>query len=115
MITQTYDLDMTPGGEPLRIHLNQRDANFSLRLRLFSDAGQLNIESGTSATIRGTTPGGRGYNAYASISNGIVTVTGNANITDAAGVGVYEICLTKNNKELYSSNFYIIVEPVTRN
>lgn len=115
MITQTYDLDMTPGGEPLRIHMNQQDANFQLRFRLFSDTGQLNIESGTSATIRGKTPGGRGYNAYASLSSGIVTVTGSANMCDAAGVGVYEICLTKNNKELYSSNFYIHVERIARN
>ena len=114
MITQTYDLDMTPGGEPLRIHLNQRDANFTLRLRLFSDIGELNIQSGTTAYIRGTTPGGARYTASASISSGVVTVTGNVNMTDAAGVGVYEICLTKSNKELYSSNFYIIVEPITQ-
>ena len=114
MITQTYDLDMTPGGEPLRIHLNQNDADFTLRFRLFSDVGQLNIESGTSATIRGTTPGGKGYNAYASISAGVVSVTGNKNMADAQGVGVYEICLTKNGRELYSSNFFIEVERITK-
>ena len=114
MITYSYDLDMTPGGAPLRINLNQNDGDFTLRLKLFSDVGQLNIESGTSAVIRGTTPGGKGYNAYASISSGVVSVTGNKAMADAQGVGVYEICLTKDGKELYSSNFYIEVERITK-
>lgn len=105
---------MTPGGESLWIHLNQGDADFTLRFQLFSDIGQLNIESGTTATIRGTTPGGKGYNAYASISAGVVSVTGNKAMADAQGVGIYEICLTKNGKELYSSNFFIEVERITR-
>ena len=114
MIAYSYDLDMTPGERPLRIHLNQHDEDFQLLLRLFSDRGDLDIKSGTTAKIRGTTPGGQSYIANASISSGVVTVIGDENMCDAAGIGVYEICLTKDNKELYSSNFFVIVERIAK-
>ena len=114
MITHEYYLDMTPGSDPLKIHVNQQDANFRLLLTLFSDIGTLVIEDGTTARIRGKTPGGNDYDEAVVLSNGIVTVDGNESMCDDSGIGIYEICLTKNNKELYSSNFYIIVERITR-
>lgn len=115
MITHTYDLDMTPGDDPVEIHLNKNDADFSLRFLLFSSLGELNIESGTSAQIRGTKPGGGKYTASASItiSSKTVTVSGNKNMTDEVGTGVFEICLTHGGKELYSANFHIVVEQIT--
>ena len=47
MIAHNHELDMTPGDEPLRIHLNKNDADFVLNLALFSSAGTLNIEADT--------------------------------------------------------------------
>lgn len=115
MITHTYDLDMTPGDEPLRIHLNKNDADFSLKFLLFSSIGTLNIESGTTAQIHGTKPGKGTYSATASIaiSSKTVTVSGDKNMTDEVGTGVYEICLKHGGKELYSANFHIVVEQTT--
>lgn len=116
MITHTYDLDMTPGEAPVEIHLNKNDADFSLVFRLFSSLGTLTLESGTSAQIRGRKPGGGTYTANASISINAktVTVSGNSGMTNEAGAGMYEICLTHGGKELYSANFHIIVEPITQ-
>lgn len=115
MITHTYDLDMTPCDEPLRIHLNKNDADFTLKFILFSSTGILNIESGTTAKIQGTKPGGGMYNASASISTSskTVTVIGSKSMTDEVGTGVFEICLTHGGKELYSANFHIVVEQTT--
>lgn len=59
MISHAYDLFMAPENEPLHIHLNQNDADFRLVFRLISDNGRLNIQSGTSAVFRGTTPAER--------------------------------------------------------
>lgn len=115
MIAQTYDLFMAPENEPLHIHLNQNDADFRLAFRLISDNGRLNIQSGTSAIFRGTTPAGRGYNAYASLSAGVVSVTGNTNITDGSGIGVFQVKLVRNGKWLHSSKIYIHCEPVPQN
>lgn len=115
MITHTFDLDMTPGDEPLRIHLNKNDADFSLKFLLFSSLGELNIESGTTAQIQGTKPGGGKYSASASItvSSKTVTVTGAKTMTDEVGTGIFEICLKHGGKELYSANFHIVVEQTT--
>lgn len=115
MITHTYDLDMTPGDEPLCIHLNKNDADFSLRFLLYSSTGALNIESGTTAQIQGTKPGGGKYTASASItiSSKTVTVSGNKNMTDQVGTGIFEICLKHGGKELHSSNFQLAVEQIT--
>lgn len=115
MITHTFDLDMTPGDLPLHIHINKNDADFTLKFLLFSSVGTLNIEEGTTARIQGTKPGGGEYDAAAtlSISDGTITVSGSKSMTDEVGVGVYEICLTHGEKELYSSNFCIDVEQTT--
>ena len=115
MITHNHELDMTPGGdEPLRIHLNKNDADFVLNLALFSSVGTLNIEADTTAAIRGTKGNGSEYTASATLNTETATVSveGDINLTDEAGTGVFEICLTHNEKELYSSNFFIVVEQI---
>ncbi len=115
MITHKIDLDMTPGGDSPRICLNKNDADFTLQFSLYSSIGNLNIESGTSAKIQGTKPGGGKYNGSASLSasSKLVTVYGNKNMTDEVGTGVFEICLTHDGKELYSENFLVSVEQIT--
>ena len=112
MITINTILDMRPGAVPKIIHLSQYDSDFSLVFRLHASFGTLNIESGTTAEIRGTKKSGTGYSASATlnVSNSTVTVAGDAQMTAVAGQNVYEIVLIKNNKVLGSANFILLVE-----
>lgn len=112
MITINTILDMRPGAVPKIIHLSQYDSDFSLVFRLHASFGTLNIESGTTAEIRGTKKSGTGYSASATLNttNNTVTVAGDAQMTAVAGQNIYEIVLTKNNKVLGSANFILLVE-----
>lgn len=112
MITKTYNLDMHPGGVPLVIHLSQYDKDFSLVFNLYSSVGTFTVESSTTATIRGTKASGTGYSVDATldVSNQKVTVTGDQQMTAAAGKNIFELTLTKSGKELNTANFIIEVE-----
>ena len=114
MIVYNHELDMTPGGKPLSISLNKNDANFVLNFHLFSSGGTLTLEPNTTVKICGTKGNGGEYTADAVLNDEmyIVTVDGDSDLTDEAGTGVFEICLIHNEKELYSANFYIVVEPI---
>jgi len=112
MRTITQTLNMAPGGVPPVIHVSQYDSDFTITFTLFSLFGGFTIESGTAAQIRGTKSSGTGYSADAAIniSAKTVTVTGDAQMTAAAGQNVFEIVLKKNNKEISSKNFILHVE-----
>ena len=96
MITINTILDMRPGAVPKIIHLSQYDSDFSLVFRLHASFGTLNIESGTTAEIRGTKKSGTGYSASATLNttNNTVTVAGDAQMTAVAGQNIYEIVFT---------------------
>ena len=112
MRTLTQPLNMSPGGIPPVIHVSQYDSDFTIVFTLFSTVGDFIIESGTTAMVRGTKSSGTGYSADATIniSAKTVTVTGNAQMTAAAGQNVFEITLYKNNKEISSKNFILLCE-----
>ena len=112
MRTITQTLNMTPGGVPPVIHVSQYDSDFTITFTLFSLFGGFTIESGTTAMVRGTKSSGTGYSADAAIniSAKTVTVTGNAQMTAAAGQNIFEIVLKKNNKEISSKNFILLCE-----
>lgn len=112
MIQHRRQLDMYPGTHtPVIIHLSQYDADFSLIFDLYSSIGTFTVESGTTASIRGTKKDGNGYSATATISSNAVTVQGNAQMTACAGKNVFELVLTKSNKDLATANFVLDVEP----
>lgn len=112
MRTITQPLNMSPGGIPPVIHVSQYDSDFSITFTLFSTVGDFAIEAGTTAMVRGTKSSGTGYSADATIniSAKTVTVTGNQQMTAAAGQNVFEITLYKNNKEISSKNFILLCE-----
>ena len=112
MITKTYQLDIHSGGVPVVVHLSQYDSDFSLVFNLYSSFGTFTIDSGTTAAIRGTKKDGMGYsvNATLDITNKKVTVTGDQQMTAVAGRNIFELTLTKNNKELNTANFILDVE-----
>lgn len=102
---------MIPGGSPLLLRLSQYDENFTIVMELFARDGEFTIQSGTTVTIRGTKPNGEGYEAPVLLSGNFATVRGDGRLTDAAGTGVFELCLKHSGKELYTSNFEIEFEP----
>lgn len=112
MITKTYDLDMHSGGVPVIVHLSQYDEDFSLVFNLFSSVGTFTVESGTTAAIRGTKKDGMGYSVDATldVTNKKVTVAGDQQMTAVAGRQVFELTLTKSDKELNTANFILDVE-----
>ena len=112
MITHSEKLNMTPGGIPVVIHLSQYDDDFSLVFDLYTTDGTLSIQSGTTVAIRGTKSDGNGYSVDATIdiNNSRVTVTGDQQMTAAAGKNIFELTLTKDGKELNTANFILDVE-----
>jgi hypothetical protein len=62
--------------------------------------------------VRGTKSSGTGYSADAviNISAKTVTVTGNQQMTAAAGQNIFEITLLKSGKEISSKNFILLCE-----
>lgn len=110
MYTITDYLDVTPGGYPTRINLNQYDNDFTIVFNLFSSSGEITIGSNATAAISGTKKDGNGYSMAASISGKTVTVAGDKQLTAVPGENVFEIVIYDDDKEIRTSNFIIDVE-----
>lgn len=112
MLTITKKLDMSPHGVPQVIRVSQYDSDFTLEFKLFASGGNFALSTGTTAEIRGTKQSGTGYSASATLdtSTKVVTVAGAAQMTAVAGMNIFEIVLKKNNKEISSANFCLMVE-----
>ena len=114
MVTQEFELSITPIGDPAVIHLNRDDADFQLVFTIGSRSGQFTMENATTAQICGTKPDGTKYMASASVSAaaGTVTVNGDKNMTNVPGIGTFEICLTHSRKALHTQNFKVCIEDI---
>jgi hypothetical protein len=112
MIIYDNNLDVVPGGRKVEILLNQYDTDFLLAFNLFARSGTLELESGTTAAIRGTKPDGNGFSANAEVvtETATVLVTGDEQMTVVSGRSEYEITLYKGEKELNSANFILNIE-----
>lgn len=116
MITYTNNLDIYPGNPPIVIKLSQYDTDFSLVFNLFSSRGTLTIASGTTAVFREKKPDGNvmSVDATIDITNKKVTLTPSdtiaKQITAIAGKCCCELSLQKNNDELNTANFVLLVE-----
>lgn len=113
MVIYTNHIDVVPGGaNRIVIRLNQYDDDFRLDFTLFARTGQLVLEAGTTAAIRGTKPDGNGFSADADIDieHNTVSVYGDQQMTVVAGYSLYELTLYKDGKELNTSNFALSIE-----
>ena len=115
MISHNMTLDMTPlpGRKFQEIRLSQGDEDYQLSAVLFSNHSEFTIENGTTACIRGTKPDGKAYTKAAALNGNTVTVQGDDDLTESAGMGVFEFCLYHNGRELHSPNFVVLIEPRT--
>lgn len=96
MLTQTFDLNLSPGDVPLHIPVSQYDAaSRTLVFNLFSSDGTISLPSGTAAEIRGTKPDGNGFSYAATISGTTVTVTVTEQMAAVAGKVLCELVLYK--------------------
>ena len=111
MITFEKPLSVTPGGALTLISLNQYDSDFQLKFTLYSNEGTFTLEPQTTANIRGTKKDGNGYSASASITDDVVTVTGDVQMTAVPGDNIFEVVLEKNDLRIGTANFVLRVEP----
>ena len=113
MIEYKYDIDMTPGRVPLEIPMKQFDTDFSIVFHLIDRKGELSLESGTTAKIRGTKADGYGYsvNATINLANKTVTVQGDEQMTVVEGKMPFELSILKGTKVLNTATFYLRVYP----
>ena len=113
MIEYKYDIDMTPGRVPLEIPMKQFDTDFSIVFELIDRKGDLNLESGTTAKIRGTKADGYGYSVDATVdlAKKTVTVQGDEQMTIVAGKAPFELALLKGTKILNTATFFLRVYP----
>ena len=111
MVTYNQTLCITPGEAPVIMRANQYDSDFVYKFELFVRTGTLSFEGGTTAFIRGTKKDGNAYSAEATLTDNIVTVNGEVQMTAVAGDNIFEIVLEKDGKELSTSNFILRVEP----
>lgn len=105
-------LDMTPGAVPTVVHRSQYDSDFTIIFELFARTGEFVIESGTTARLRGTKTSGTGYSVPIplNISTKTVIITGDAQMTVAAGNNIFEVVLYLGDLEICSSNFVLAIE-----
>lgn len=111
MITQTYQIDLIPSGEPVVVHVSQYDTEGrTLAFELYNGGVAYTVPVGTTASISGTKPDGTGF-AYA------MTVTGNTASIDipqqmalVAGDVIAEIRLSDGDDIIGSANFIVRVE-----
>lgn len=112
-LTINSRLCIAPIGRPPVIRVGQYDSNFEIEFEMYTiEPITWDLESGTTAMIRGTKTDKRGYSADCDIDieNKKVTVYGDIQMTAAAGPCVYEIVLKKDDKEISSINFTLQVE-----
>ena len=105
-------LDMTPGAVPTVVHRSQYDSDFTIIFELFARTGEFVIEQGTTARLRGTKSSGTGYSVPIplDIAAKKVTITGDSQMTVAAGDNIFEVVLYVGDLEICSANFVLCVE-----
>ena len=75
MLTAHHDIDVSPGGVPILVHVSQYDADSrEIVFNLISSSGQLTLPSGVKAEVRGTKPDGNGFSYGCTMSGNNVTV-----------------------------------------
>lgn len=111
MITQTYDLNLIPGGAPLRVPVSQYDAGSrDIIFNLYSGSAAFSVPTGATVTVDGTKPDGHGFSYPAAASGNTVTVTVTAQMTAVPGNAECQLTVMQSGQALGSANFLLTVE-----
>ena len=110
MTTQSFDLELIPGGVAPVIYASQYDKGQTWLISLKANNQPFNIPSGASVTIQGTKPDSTGFQYPCTYSDNIVTAEEKQQMTIKAGKVPCEIVISKSGAIIASLNFYLIVE-----
>ncbi len=111
MITQSYCLDMIPGGMPVRVPVSQYDAGSrSLVFELHAGDQAFSIPAGAQVTCDGTKPDGLGFSCPAVYSGAMVTVPLREQMTQVSGKVSCQLTVRQKGAVLGSANFLLLVE-----
>lgn len=111
MITQTYQIDLIPSGEPVVVHVSQYDTGArTLAFDLFNGGVAWNIPAGSTASINGTKPDGTGFMYSMDVSGNTASIAIPQQMALVAGDVPAEIRIASGSGIIGSANFIIRVE-----
>lgn len=110
MTTQSFDLELIPGGVAPVIYASQYDKGQTWLISLKANNQSFNIPSGASVIIQGTKPDSTGFQYPCTYSGNIVTAEEQQQMTIIAGKVPCEIVITQSDAQIASLNFCLIVE-----
>lgn len=110
MITQSYNLDVVPGGAPVVVHCHQNDITArAFSLVLYSRNGVLTIPSGATAYIEGEKPDGHSFSYAATLDGLTVTIDLREQMTVLDGDVKCQCKIVSGAQVLISANFILRV------
>lgn len=110
MVTQTYDLNMTPGGQIVNVHVSQYDIGRTITFNLLNGTVSFTPPSGTTALIEGTKPDKKGFSLAATVSGSTASFTTTQNMCAVAGPTICEFRLKQGSNNIGTANFILDVE-----
>ena len=110
MTTQSFDLELIPGGVAPVIYASQYDKGQTWTFNIFSDGAPFSIPAGAAVTIEGTKPDMTGFQYNCTFSGSVVTAIETQQMTVLAGDVSAQIRITKDEDIIGTVNFKIRVE-----
>lgn len=113
MITQTYNLNLVPGGIPVRVHASQYDAYSSRKLifHLYNGSTPFTVPTGAEVTCDGIKPDRKGFSyTVDSVSGNTVIMSIRQQMTPVAGEVECQLTITKSTQRLGTGRFILMVE-----
>ena len=111
MITQPYNLNLIPGGVPVRVPVSQYDAGSrDITFSLYHGGTAFAVPAGTVVTCDGAKPDRKGFSYVCTYSGSTVTVTVTEQMTAVPGEVDCQITIRKDGHVLSSANFLLVVE-----
>lgn len=111
MITQTYQIDMIPGGDPAVIHVSQYDnAGRTLAFELYNGGVEYTVPTGATVSLSGTKPDGTGFLYSMTVDGSTASIDIPQQVAIVAGDVAAELRITSDSGIIGSANFIIRVE-----
>lgn len=110
MITQTYDLNLIPGGQIVNVHVSQYDEGRTITFNLLNGTSPFSPPGGTTALIEGTKPDKKGFSLTTTLSGNTASFVTTKNICAVAGKTICEFRLKNGNRNIGTADFILDVE-----
>ena len=110
MVTQTYELNLIPGGNIVNVHVSQYDEGRTITFDLLNGSVPFTPPSGTTASVDGTKPDKTGFSIDATVSGGTVSFKTAEAICNVAGQTICEVRLRQGTNDIGTQNFILDVE-----